>query len=332
MPCYRPLPCWYGKNRDPVTGKRPIVFSVSEALVDRPLSVPCGQCVGCRLDKSFNWAIRCSHEAALYDDNCFLTLTYDDEAYPANGSLEVSHLQNFMKRFRKAVEPLRIRFFACGEYGEICWTCKKSRVYCRCECFIKSLGRPHYHLLIFGFNFPDRVLFKKRPYVLFTSEMLSSIWEDGFSTIGDLTFESASYVARYAVKKRTGYMAKYFYCDYDDVTGEVYNVRRPEFGTMSLKPGIGARWFERFREDVFPSDEVVVRGRSVPVPRYYDQLLSLVSEDLLESVKRKRKRNAGRYLDNNTSSRHKVRETVAEAKLALYKRNLEDGNQDVCDL
>lgn len=109
MPCYRPVQAYYGKKLD--TGKREIVFSSGQAQSCLDLKLPCNTCVGCRLDRARQWAMRCMDEASLYPENSFITLTFNDEHLPNNRSLDVSIFQKFMKRLRKEVAPLRIRFF-----------------------------------------------------------------------------------------------------------------------------------------------------------------------------------------------------------------------------
>lgn len=101
MPCYHPIQGW--KSRFPnQKGKRPIVFKQnSYADLDSPVTLACGRCIGCRLEYSRQWAVRCVHEASLYDDNCFITLTYDNENLPEGGTLVKKHFQDFMKRLRK---------------------------------------------------------------------------------------------------------------------------------------------------------------------------------------------------------------------------------------
>lgn len=107
MPCYHPLSGWYSKTRN-ASGKRSIVFNLQEAYKDKPLQVPCGRCIGCRLEKARQWAVRCMHEASLYDKNCFVTLTYDEDYCPE--SLIPEHFVLFMKRLRKRYGA-GIRFF-----------------------------------------------------------------------------------------------------------------------------------------------------------------------------------------------------------------------------
>ena len=264
-----------------------------------------GRCVGCRLERSRQWAVRCMHEASLYDFNSFVTLTYDNEHLPEYNSLDYKHFQDFMKRLRKRFSGTTIRFYMCGEYGD------------------ESL-RPHYHACLFNCFFPDR---RRRPgsnsgAILYTSEILSKLWPFGLSSIGDVTFESAAYVARYVLKKVTGDDADSHYRSIDPLTGEV-SVRVPEFAHMSLKPGIGAGWFDKFGSDVFPHDFVVSRGTEAKPPRFYDKLLHLRDPSMLEDVKYSRYTRAMLRQDDNSDERLAVRETVALAKLSNLPRVLE---------
>ena len=143
MTCYAPLHGYYSQERNPKTGKRSVVFSRNSGYDDRRVSVPCGQCIGCRLERSRQWAVRCVHESSLHRFSSFITLTYNDEHLPSDRSLNVEHFQRFMKRLRKHLEPLKIRFFHCGEYGD-------------------KFRRPHYHAIVFGYDFPDRIPFQKK--------------------------------------------------------------------------------------------------------------------------------------------------------------------------
>lgn len=305
MACYRPLDAYRGPGRQ-------IYFDSKKGFADRPLKLPCGQCIGCRLDKSRRWAIRIKHEAQehsnctkqsplahcftdsrgrLQHENSFLTLTYDDDHLPPNDSLEVKDWQAFAQRTRKKLG--RFRYYHCGEYGE-------------------NLGRPHLHAICFGLSFyRDRVQTSattKKGDQTYTSEILSALWPYGFHTIQNVNYEAAQYVARYALKKITG-----------DHAANHYQEVRPEYATMSLKPGIGWTWFNKYKSDVYPSDEVIMNGKPQRPPKYYD---SLLEDDELEIIKGKRVRNSKRFEKNNTYERHKVREKVNLARLETYgKRN-----------
>lgn len=302
MPCYSPLKGYRSVTVNP-NGKRSIVFSPARGLIDLPVDVPCGQCVGCRLERSRQWAVRCVHEAQLYERNCFITLTYNDVSLPADRSLDVRHFQLFMKRLRKRFGA-SIRFYHCGEYGDL-------------------YGRPHYHSCIFNFDFPDKVLWKvSQGNRLYVSAILAELWPFGFSSIGDVTFESAAYVARYIMKKINGDGAAAHYRVYDSSTGEVFD-RRPEYTTMSRRPGIGKGWLDKFQSDVFPRDYVVVRGVKCKPPRFYDSQFEVIDPDLFNSLKMARVRSAKKHVDNNTWDRLRVREQVKLAQISTLTRKLD---------
>lgn len=156
------------------------------------MQVPCGQCVNCRLNHSREWAIRCTHEAQMWDQNCFITLTYNDENLPEGGTLVRKHLTDFFKRLRKHFTGRTIRYFACGEYGS-------------------KLQRPHYHVILFNLDFEDKRLYKHGDFPLYNSDTLSRLWPMGFSVLAGFSFESAAYTARYCVKKITGQKAESHY-------------------------------------------------------------------------------------------------------------------------
>lgn len=269
MVCYHPLQAEFktlpsGKKElkfgSALANAASLAFSAGSDVSDltRVLAVPCGKCIGCRLEKSRQWAMRCMHEASLHADNCFLTLTYDDVHLPADGSLVKRDLQLFLKRLRYRYADKRIRYYGCGEYGE-------------------QLSRPHYHLCVFGFVFSDCYLFKRGAHALYVSDALTDLWGKGHCTVGDLTFDSAAYVARYCTKKVNGPLA-------DDH----YKGRQPEFSVMSLRPGIGADWYRKFKSDCFPSDWLVVNGHKCKPPRYYERLLERENPALLASLREAR--------------------------------------------
>lgn len=226
------------------------------------------------------------HEASLYDSNQFVTLTYADSPE----SLRPDDFVLFMKRLRKA-RYSGLRFFQCGEYGE-------------------KLLRPHHHALLFNCDFPDKrkMLSMSGRFGLYISDELDSLWGHGHCFIGNVTFESAGYVARYAMKKVTGPAA----ADY-------YMGRIPEYLTMSRRPGIGAGWVAKFRSDVYPADEVVVNGHRSRPPRYYDNILATLDGRLAKRLKRRREAKAVASPDN-TGPRLLVREAVKLGSLANLPR------------
>jgi len=249
------------------------------------------------------------HEASLHEENSFITLTYRPADLPAGGSLskgKASHLELFFKRLRKAIYPTLMRFYACGEYGE-------------------DLGRPHYHALIFGYEFPDKELATTvRGHKIYKSAMLNHIWGKGFCSIGEVTFQSAAYVARYIMKKQSGPKSKEHYQHVDGETGEI-SERVPEFTVMSRRPGIAADWFAKFATDVYPDDFVTLQGKKYKTPRYYDKLLARITPGgYAEVIKLARRETAKKSAGDNTPARLAVREQVQNLKLRRLERELDE--------
>lgn len=268
-------------------------------FVDRPVLLPCGQCRGCRAERARQWAIRCVHEAQMHARNCFITLTYNRESCPPDGGLRVEDFQKFCKRLRKSCG--RFRFFHCGEYGE-------------------ANKRPHYHACIFGLDFAvDRVLLRgSGQNRLYASGLLARSWGMGNCSVGELTYESAEYVARYCYKKITGSRAVDEYSRVDPVTGEVIRVAAP-YVTMSRRPGVGSTWFEKFGAEVYPADEVVHKGRRFRPPRFYD---GKIDPELLVELKAKRLARAADRKEELSPDRLRVRAECAEAKHERFARDL----------
>ena len=259
MTCYRPLLAY--KEDGKVVFEKPFAFA-------KGFNLPCNQCIGCRLTYSRNWAIRCIHEAQMHKNNCFITLTFNPVSLQGRGKQSVNKrdYQLFMKRLRKKYGN-GIRYFHCGEYGE-------------------QHKRPHYHALLFGHDFADKTVWSvKKDIKLYVSKELQELWPHGFSTIGDVNFDSAAYVARYIMKKQTGDLAEEHYQYIHQDTGEIEQLY-PEYCTMSRKPGIGYDWFQKYKTDIYPNDYVVIRNNlKIKPPKYYD---SLLTEEELKQVKQKR--------------------------------------------
>lgn len=296
MTCFAPLHAWQNRNGGP------IAFGPSK-YHDKQLQLACGQCIGCRLEHSRQWATRCMHEASGWTENSFITLTYDEENLPWDESLNKTHFQDFMKRLRSKLAPKKIRYFHCGEYGE-------------------KLKRPHYHALIFGHDWADKELWNDREGIqTFTSKALSKIWKWGFCTTGTLNWETAAYCCRYSLKKRTGKDANAHYVckKYDDFEIQM----EPEYVTMSLKPAIGKAWYGKYKDDCYPSDFITHKGSKYRVPKYYDKLLEAESPGELAALKEKRKQQAWKWNQDNTPARLRTRETCARARLANLPRTLE---------
>lgn len=297
MHCYNPLHAYRYKDGSITFHEKPDADA---------LKLPCGQCVGCRLDRSRQWAIRCLHEAKMHQDKCFLTLTYDDKHLPRHANLQYRDFQLFMKRLRRR-RTNTLRFYACGEYGE-------------------KTERPHYHLCLFGTDFQDKRYHSKTPSgdKLYTSTELNEIWQQGHALIGNITFESAAYVARYIMKKITGNQAKEHYKRIDKDTGEIYN-KTPEFNKMSLKPAIGKTFLTKYWNDIFPQGTVISRGHEVRAPRYYEKILKKIDPQMYEELLKNydEKFSTHEQWEDNTPDRLKSKETVTQAKVNLLKRTIE---------
>ena len=319
MPCFKPIPAWQSESNEVFLWRQP----KRGDKVKRELQLPCGGCEGCLLERSRNWATRCMHEARQWENNCFITLTYKD--VPNCNSLNHTHFQRFMKVFRDnylGIEPYvnprtdkvsyPIRYFMAGEYGT-------------------RYGRPHYHACIFNYDFKDRKYLRTTPAgsKLYRSAQLEELWSVGkgknrhslgFSSIGDCTYQSAAYVARYVMKKAQQEFDASFT---DECTGEIFeDVRIPEYNRMSLRPGIGQTWFQEYKNDVYPSDQVIVNGHPTRPPRYYDKLIQEYDPDLYEQVEHSRVVKSLNNSTDNSPERLASRLSVLQAKIKKLDRTL----------
>lgn len=265
--------------------------------------VPCGNCVACRIARSREWATRCVLEARAYgDNNCFITLTYSDEFLPKDKSLDKAAFQKFMKRLRKN-SGKKIRYYMCGEYGEL-------------------YHRPHFHACLFGFKPDDLQLFSVNNGVkLFRSPLLEKCWKFGFVTVGEVTYQSAAYCARYVLKKMTGVVAE-----------SHYHGRLPEYNNMSLKPGIGMSYFERYGEECYQRGFVVIRdGIKAKIPRYFDEIYDryygdhafeqTIKPDRMQEANAKFERDPWEYSIDRVLARAEAKEVSAKQR---YKRKMEE--------
>lgn len=300
MACFYPLKAYVGRE-EKVTFNYKDAFRTPSGKIFE-VKLPCGRCIGCKLQRSKSWAMRCVHEASLYENNCFITLTFSEDFPSKTYTLHKSDFQKFMKRLRRRFPGRKIRYYHAGEYGE-------------------KLQRPHHHACLFNFDFPDKYLWSTSGgNKLYRSNILEKLWSDpksglsyGFSAIGDVTFESAAYVARYVTKKITGDQAKAY-----------YRGREPEYTTMSRRPGIGKAWIDKYPSDVYPHDFVHVRGNhKCKPPRYYDDKYDLQCKEKsgkiglsMEDIK-KRREVIARNDSNNSDKRLKAREKYTKA---LFKR------------
>lgn len=291
--CTRPI---YGRY-DPAMDLK-VIFNPSpkEIMTKAEVMIPCGRCIACRITLAEEWSIRCYHESKMHEDNCFLTLTYEDKHLPKHGSLDPSQFSQFVKSYRNKLKRdgknADIKFFGCGEYGD-------------------QTQRPHYHILIFGHSPTDKVIHSrsKNEESLYTSKWLSSLWKRGHAIIGDVSYQSAGYVARYSLKKRFGVGAKLH-----------YGKKIPEFLRMSRGGrnghGIGYEYFHKFYTDFIPNDYCIINGKKKPIPRYY---MALLDEEMREHIRqiRQSKRNE----ENTHERRLAAKEAILLQKQSEIKRD-----------
>lgn len=259
MACLHPMIGYRSKTPNE-NGRYPILFTPNGAYSDMRYRIPCGKCVGCRLEYSRQWAIRCIHEAKMHDEKCFITLTYSDDKLPEDYNLRPKDMVDFIKRLRKSLTDRKIRYFQCGEYGETTY-------------------RPHHHMILYGHEFKDlKLLSKNRGNPLFESAELESIWQNGFCSIGEVNFQTAAYVARYVLKKSLN----------PDVDSDFVE----PYVTMSRRPGIGMPYYEKYGKDVYNTDSVVVRGREMRPPKFYDTKFYESDPERMEQLKKIRRSKA----------------------------------------
>lgn len=332
MACFRPI---VGYKSRSVTdkGKRKVVFNVKEGFKDLPVELPCGRCIGCRLDYSRMWATRIMHEASLYDSNMFVTLTYKDEHKKYLGMQRgisknpksrdygkekdfvlapyvKEDLQKFLKRVRARKGPFR--YYACGEYGEF-----------------GPGHHPHFHLAMFGIDFSFDDIVPSNPELFISNEM-KDLWPLGFHSLGEVNSLSGGYIARYCTKKISGPDKTTHYYVVDRFTGRRSPVP-PEQAFMSRgrrkdgDGGIGYRWFEKYKDDC-RKDFLTVEKKMYAVPRYYRERLEEVDPKVSERNKRRRKIERKKRESDNTVDMLAQRETVKKAQFKMLERSLENEN------
>lgn len=359
MTCFSPNQ-GYETSLLTVNGLRGFTYSRRHARysLGKPVlrTVPCRKCEGCRFDYSREWAVKIMFEAQMTNElvgqNCsFITLTYNDDFIPLYGDLDYfGDWTKFLKRFRKAIEPRKVRFYLIGEYGDL------------------NL-RPHYHAIIFGFDFPDKFEHIARgDNVIYRSKFLESLWTVprgqpgaglslGYSSIGDVSFASAAYVARYSMKKKIGAQTDGFeeyitdeglvmlrpkptqrYVRYDQETGDriIVNCERALMsnGGGSGTGGIGKSWFDKYNHDMYrkidvsPFQPLLIdsynhpNGNVIRPPKYFDKLLDRVNPEMLESIKQSRQDHMNKHAHMFTPDLLRQRRECLLAKLKLLKRSI----------
>ena len=314
MSCDYPVELFRVVNPD--TGKTEFKGAQAKTEDSEPYLVRCGQCIGCGLDRANEWAIRAMQEAQMHEENQFLTLTYDDDHLPADWSLRPHDVRRFVRRLRRKYSG-QLKYMVCGEYGG-------------------EGSRPHYHMIVFGLELPDKevVSTNKNGDRLYRSEQLESVWKNGFVQAGAVTHQTAAYVASYTLKDtsiksrdKEGKLLKYTVTDKD--TGEIQERRRPFFHTSTNGGGIGASWFAKYGADVISSGKFVYRkGKEfieMPALRYHLKLHAKADELDAEALAQAKAVEADRpeKRKESTRERREVKASVREAKMKQRRRGSE---------
>lgn len=287
MSCYNPLLA-VDFGLDPETNKHRIKIlpkrfdsnleKLRSRFGDSLLLLPCGKCIGCLSDYRSSWAVRILLEASLYEHNSFITLTYRDSYLPKDNKPHRDEFVKFFKRFRKAI-GVPVRVFYCGEKGD-------------------RSGRAHYHAIIFGYDFPDKVLHSRTSSgsLIYTSKILSKCWTFGLSSIGEVEPGSACYVAQYCNKKK--------------LTG----VDDGSFVGMSRRPGLGA---DCFNLKWFKSDTIYCALGEPTIPRFYHKLLEGLDPIYYDEWKSARKKRASQKIGSQF-----IHGFANEEEVLLYDENV----------
>lgn len=222
-----------------------------------PISIPCQQCLGCRIDHSRDWALRCMHHAQSFQQSCFITLTFNKENLKDRKSVNVKDFQLFIKRFREKYP--KINYFHSTEYGD-----KRSR--------------PHHHAILFGYFPPDAYIWQKSGHnIYYRSPELEKFWRyQGFIVVGELTYQTAAYTASYTFKKQKGK-------DYPEGIS-------PE--KMTCSHYIGIDHFKKYYKDYVNLGKIIYDGKHYRIPRRYIKELEKIDPKLYIDFKQKREENS----------------------------------------
>ena len=290
--------------------------------------IPCKNCIGCRLDYSREWANRGYLESKCWDQNWFVTLTYDEDSIPYSeeitdsqgitytdsidempwqGTIQPDDMTRFMKNLRKIFERKKketnIRFMGCGEYGE-------------------NTRRPHYHLILFNCNLPKETFYD--PHVTWNKDTvwkntwIERAWGKGMVQIGECNWNSIAYVARYITKKINGNESEEFYA----MQGE-----EKEFFRASNQPGIGGIYYENNKEKIYKNDKILIQNLKgvhwIKPPEYFDRLYEKEYPEKMQEIKEKRKKE----MYNQLLLKEQTTTLTRWEQLQIEKSTKEDSNR-----
>lgn len=319
MTCYNPISACFSKSEYAKTGKKNIHLCCSETpgvkdekwLANEKnfphslyeyVYLPCRKCVGCRSDNAKMWSLRAYNEMKLHKDNCFITLTYDnnsDLVYKdplCIATLRYKHFQNFMKRLRKRFPDDDIQYLVSGEYG------------------LKD-GRAHWHAILFGFDFPDkRLVYVSKGYNHYASDILNEVWSTydkttdtytpiGFTDLCNVDYDCCNYVAQYVLKKLP------VGCNIPEING--YEIDRVEPMVRSSKrPAIGYNYFKKYGEQAVELGYQNVHNKGhnkkIKTPDYYYKKFEQVNPEQGEIIKKRKEEKMRQYYKDCPINRERL--------------------------
>lgn len=293
MTCINPRVAYKKSN-----GQYTLKAISDNAVITGGITVPCGQCMPCRISKTQEIATRMVHESYMHKENCFITLTYADECLPKGNTVKVEHMQKFLKKLRRKIEPQKLRVAYIGEYGEI-------------------THRAHYHACIFGWIPTDLKPFKKNMHgdQLYTSETLLKTWGLGHVTVGQFNLTTAEYTAKYLIKSFIGKDKETYYKD-----------REPPFIRLSRRPAIGLEFYEKYKDQLYSQDHTVLDGKVRKLPKYYDGKYKKEFPQEFQQLKKQRYAKGKAYLERNENL---TQETGLKAVETLTKQRIFKNKRDV---
>ena len=306
--CLKPLDGWQHPD-----GGKPLFQKPEKHFSYNKIKVPCNYCSDCLKNRKTEWSLRMIHEASLWEQNHFITFTYETENLPDHHHLQYKDFKAFMKRlrFHLSKQNIKIRFIVSGEYGE-------------------QKGRPHFHAIIYNLPIHDlELVSNKNNNKLYESEFIQSLWQHGTIKIGEVNSLTCGYVAKYMTKKdlstwngvdlETGEII----AEYDD-KGEITRIK--PMHRRSNRPGIGHDWAKKWYKDFIPSGFITYEGKKFPVPNYYLDVALREHpelETIIEQMKidRMLALETDQFKANNTPERLETRIKYNEAIEKRYQSN-----------
>lgn len=316
MSCNAPIRAFQlmAKNSE---GKNVILFNEKDVRGKNYIEteLPCGRCMGCRIEKARSLAIRCMHESEMFEFNCCLTLTYDDDHIDEDHSLRPDDWKTFIHNLRQTDEGFQevicpddkirrpIRYIQTGEYGDID-------------------QRPHHHAMLFNYDFIDKqyLYTSDAGQRYYESQRLEELWPHGIAHISEVNSSAANYICRYCTKKIIEEIEETKYQRINENTGEIYEVL-PEYSTKSNRPGLGRFWLDKYGKETFDRGYLYSNGHKAAIPKYYERIMETINPCSVYKVKMDKKKEMMKRPKETTK-----RKAQKDRALKLKMKNLKERN------